>query len=75
MTMPREITNQILDFIEQGILDKDEVIKACLNYMSEDDVRDMAESNEFLPADYDAEDDYDGQPDWAQEWHDFDPDC
>ena len=20
-------------------------------------------------------DDYDGQPDWAQEWHDFDPDC
>ena len=18
---------------------------------------------------------YDGQPDWAQEWHDFDPDC
>ena len=21
------------------------------------------------------EDEYDGQPDWAQEWHDFDPDC
>lgn len=21
------------------------------------------------------EDDYDGQPDEAQEWHDFDPDC
>ena len=24
-------------------------------------------------ADYD--DEYDGQPDEAQEWHDFDPDC
>ena len=21
------------------------------------------------------EDEYDGQPDWAQEWYDFDPDC
>ena len=21
------------------------------------------------------EEDYDGQPDWVQEWHDFDPDC
>ena len=24
---------------------------------------------------YEYEDEYDGQPDWAQEWHDFDPDC
>jgi len=23
----------------------------------------------------DMEDDYDGQPDEAQEWYDFDPDC
>ena len=23
----------------------------------------------------DAESDYDGQPDEAQEWHDYDPDC
>lgn len=25
--------------------------------------------------DYDVEGDHDGQPDEAQEWHDFDPDC
>jgi len=25
--------------------------------------------------DPDYEDDYDGQPDEAQEWYDFDPDC
>ena len=24
---------------------------------------------------YDSTDDFDGQPDEAQEWHDFDPDC
>jgi len=24
---------------------------------------------------YSGMDDYDGQPDEAQEWHDFDPDC
>ena len=24
---------------------------------------------------YSGQDDYDGQPDEAQEWHDFDPDC
>jgi hypothetical protein len=68
---PREITNQILEMIEQGILEKDAVITACLSYMSEADVADMAHINEFLP----EEDDYDGQPDDAQEWHDFDPDC
>jgi hypothetical protein len=34
--------------IENGLLDKDTVINACVNYMSEDDVRDMMESNEFI---------------------------
>ena len=27
------------------------------------------------PAAWSWEDYDDGQPDWAQEWHDFDPDC
>lgn len=31
-------------------------------------------SSEDVDALYE-EDDYDGQPDEAQEWHDFDPDC
>ena len=26
-------------------------------------------------AEFDMEDEYDGQPDEMQEWHDFDPDC
>ncbi len=31
------------------------------------------EVREILDADYEPE--YDGQPDEAQEWYDFDPDC
>ena len=31
---------------------------------------------DWVEAEYEAMmDDYDGQPDEAQEWHDFDPDC
>ena len=46
--MTREITQKILDMVDGGVLDPQAVILACLKYMSEDDVRDMAESNEFL---------------------------
>lgn len=75
----REATNRILELVEEGMLDRDAVIMACLKYMSEDDVADMAHANEFfLDEDEDEEDEdseWDGQPDEAQEWYDFDPDC
>ena len=64
--MAREYTNRILEEIEEGILDAEYVLTACLKYMSEDEVRDMAESNDFF---YEEEDD--GQPSWEQEWEDF----
>ena len=44
----RKFTNRLLEAIEQGALDKDLVIKACLQYMSEAEVQDMCESNDFL---------------------------
>ena len=44
----REATDKILEMVEEGILDKDMVIMACLKYMSEDDVADMAHCNEFF---------------------------
>lgn len=47
--MSREATNKILEMVEDGLLDKDAVIMACLKYMSEDDVADMAHCNEFFP--------------------------
>ena len=44
----REITNKILEAVEEGRLNKDTVITACLKYMSEYEVADMAHANEFF---------------------------
>ena len=44
----REYTNKLLEGIEEGIYDKDQVINAFCSYMSEDDVKDMMECNEML---------------------------
>ena len=46
--MTRKATNKILEMVEEGLLNKDTVIMACLKYMSEDDVADMAHANEFF---------------------------
>jgi hypothetical protein len=60
--MTRQATDKILEMVEEGILDKDTVIMSCLKYMSEDDVADMAHSNEFFinEEEEDDEDDWDG---------------
>ena len=57
--MTRQATDKILEMVEQGILDKDTVIMSCLKYMSEDDVADMAHSNQFFinEEEYEEEDD------------------
>lgn len=49
----REATNKILEMVDEGLLDKDFVILACLKYMSADEVSDMARLNEMF---YDEED-------------------
>ena len=36
---------------------------------------DFMNLSEELEAEAERDEDYDGQPDEAQEWHDFDPDC
>jgi len=56
--MSRKITNQLLDDIENGLLNAEDVLLACLKYMSEDDVVDMAKRNEFIVDDNDVYDDY-----------------
>ena len=77
--MSREYTGKLLELIEDGMLDRDTVIMACVKYMSEADVQDMMEINEFiLEEDEDEEDEdseWDGQPDEMQEWADFNADC
>jgi hypothetical protein len=53
----RDATNRILELVEEGMLDRDTVIMACLKYMSEDDVADMAHANEFF-LDEEEDEDY-----------------
>ena len=48
-TKTRQATNKLLEMIEEGLLNKDQVILACVNYMSEYDVADMCHCNEFFP--------------------------
>ena len=53
--MPRKMTTKLLEAIEDGLLDRDTVIMACVKYMSEEEVSDMCHCNEFF--DDDEEDD------------------
>jgi hypothetical protein len=50
----RKATNKLLELIEEGVLDPQTVLEACLCYMSEDDVADMAHANELLEEEEDA---------------------
>ena len=59
MTDVRQATNRVLEMVEEGVLDKDTVIMSCLKYMSEDDVADMAQMNEFFYDDEESDEDDD----------------
>jgi len=73
--MPRQQTNYLLDLIDSGLLDARDVVTMALKYMSEDEVADMMRINDVLVEDDEEFGDDDRQPDEAQEWYDFDPDC
>lgn len=70
--MTRQATNKILEMIEEGVLDRDTVINACLKYMSEDDVKDMAHCNEFFEDDEENLDDdtVEEEEDPSGDWYD-----
>ena len=53
--MPRKNTNLLLEMVSDGTLDKDALIQACLMWMSEDEVTEMAQRNEFLESDDDVD--------------------
>lgn len=55
MHITREYTNKVLKAIEDGMLDRDLVIMACMKWMSEDSVKGMCEANEFF--EYEDEED------------------
>ena len=64
--MSRETTNRLLEMVDEGVLDARTLALACLKYMSEDDVEDMAVINEFIPDPDDCEDEY-------EEYYDYNP--
>jgi len=55
--MSREATNKLLELVEEGLLDRDAVILAAVNYLSEDDVADMCRINDFFDLEDEDEDD------------------
>ena len=66
----REYTNKIIEMVDEGLIDRDMLIRDLLNYMSESDVADFYDS--YYGQD---EDEDDGQPSEMDEWHDYDPGC
>ena len=44
----REATEKLIDLAEEGVLSWETIARAALNYMSEDEVADMAKYNEFI---------------------------
>ena len=46
--MAREFTDHLLELVDEGLLDKNHVILACVKYMSEAEVKDMMKYNDLL---------------------------
>lgn len=59
----RQATNRLLEMIEEGLLDRDTVIMACVKYMSEDDVAEMCHMNEIPLFDDDDDEQDDDEED------------
>ena len=74
--MVRKYTNKIIEMVDGGFWERDELIRDLLNYMSESDVKDFYESYGWdAGVFYSIDEDDDGQPSEMDEWRDYDPDC
>jgi len=71
----RRYTCELLSLVEDGMIDKDTLIRDLLGYLSESEVADFARKNDIITWLDRDEDEDDGQPDEAQEWYDYDPEC
>lgn len=60
--MGRTTTTKLLQLIEDGALDKDIVIQAFCDYLSEDDIKDFVEINEFVEVEPEFIEDFDEDP-------------
>ena len=55
MSDVRKVTNQLIDLADSGVLSWESIAVACLLYMSERDVADMAGDNYFIDDENDDE--------------------
>lgn len=55
MSDVRKVTNQLIDLVDDGVLSWETVAMACLSYMSEDHVADMASDNYLIEDSEDSE--------------------
>lgn len=55
MSDVRKVTNQLYDLVDEGLLDWEIIARACLSYMSENDVADMADYNYLIDDENDDE--------------------
>lgn len=68
-----EYRAKLLELFDEGNVGKDGIFLDLVNFISESDAKEFWE--QYYDVDEDEDYEYDGQPDEAQEWHDFDPDC
>ena len=55
----REVTEKLIDLAEDGVLSWEAIARAALDYMSEDEVADMAQCNELIEDEEEDEEEYD----------------
>ena len=58
----RKATNKVIEMAEEGVLSWEAIARAALDYMSEDEVADMAQCNDFIE-DEDEEEEKDEEED------------
>jgi hypothetical protein len=51
----RKATNKIIEMVDEGLLNPRDVLLMALKWMSEDDVKEMAEANELFEEENDDE--------------------
>jgi hypothetical protein len=54
---PRATTNKILEMVDEDLVNARDVLLMALKWMSEDDVKEMAEANELFKEDTEDEED------------------
>ena len=54
--MARSATCELIEMAENGMIEWETIARECLQYMSEDEVRDMAESNDWIDSEDEDED-------------------